>query len=339
MTMNVDPTGGLGQAELLRRLEAVAQRAVEIMYPGEATELVQINQSENTTYRVDSLDGGRSILRIHRTGYHTDAAIRSEHAWIEALRQDAGVRTARVLPTADGETIIRIVTDALPEGRSCVFFEFLEGEEPNPDALEANFPQLGEITARMHEHARGWPVPAGFERFNWNLETVFGPRPHWGHWHDCPHVDARALDVLARLIQALKRRLQAFGTGADRFGLVHADMRLANLLMHEGEARVIDFDDCGFSWYLYDLATAVSFIEHREDIQDLVDAWLRGYQRVRTLSAAEIDEVPTFLMLRRLLITAWIGSHSETDLAAELGPEFTAATCDLADDYLSRTRG
>ena len=34
---------------------------------------------------------------------------------------------------------------------------------------------------------------------------------------------------------------------------------------------------------------------------------------------ADEAEIPTFLMLRRLLILAWIGSHAETDLARELG--------------------
>ena len=336
MSVTVDPTGGMGQAEMLRRLEAVAQLAVARMYPGEPAELVHINQSENTTYQVTAKSGDRTILRIHRTGYHSDKAIRSEHAWIEALRREAGVRTARVLPVNGEETISRIVTDELPDGRNCVFFEFLDGEEPDADVLKANFPELGEITARMHEHSRRWALPAGFERFHWNLETIFGASPHWGHWRDCPDIDSRALEILNHLVETLSQRLRVFGTSAERFGLVHADMRLANLLLHHGEARVIDFDDCGFSWYLYDLATAVSFIEDRSDIDELIDAWLIGYQRVGTVSAAERAEIPTFLMLRRMLIAAWIGSHAETDLAAELGPEFTRVTCDLAENYLTR---
>ena len=63
--------------------------------------------------------------------------------------------------------------------------------------------------------------------------------------------------VLARLDEALRHRLAAFGTGSDRYGLVHADTRLANLLVDDdGGVSVIDFDDCGFGWYLYDLATS-----------------------------------------------------------------------------------
>ena len=336
MTVTVDPTGGLGQTELLRRLERVAYLAMAKIYPGEGIELQHINQSENTTYRLTRPSGERCILRIHRTGYHSDAAIRSEHAWLEALRLDSGVRTPAVLPNIHGDSITQIITDELPDGRNCVFFEFLDGTEPDEHALKENFPNLGEVTARMHEHVQNWTPPDGFERFNWNLETVFGANPHWGHWQDCPGINARASVTLDRLVQTLKRRLTSFGMGPDRFGLVHADMRLANLLLHEGEARVIDFDDCGFSWYLYDLATSVSFIEDRSDVMELVDAWLSGYYRVRTLPADVVAEIPSFIMLRRMLIVAWCGSHSETELAAELGHEFVDVSCDLADNYLSK---
>ena len=330
MTVTVDPTDGLGQEELLARLQTVAEKVVGQTY-GDGCLITHINQSENTTYRVERDDGLARILRIHRTGYHSLAAIESEHAWMLALREEAGVRTPQVIGN-----IHHIVTDDLPDGRHCVFFEYLEGEEPNADDLLGNFPNLGEVTARMHRHAMTWQLPDKFERFTWDLDTIFGPHPHWGNWDDCPWVDAASKAILQPLVRKLRQRLTAFGQGAERFGLVHADMRLANLLVHEGETRVIDFDDSGFSWYLYDLATALSFIEDRADVMDLVDAWISGYQRVRTLTNAEVEEIPSFLMLCRMLIVAWIGSHAETELAQELGPSFVRASGELAERYLQK---
>ena len=51
--------------------------------------------------------------------------------------------------------------------------------------------------------------------------------------------------MLGRLAAALRARLAAFGTGPARYGLIHADIRLANLLVDDGRVSVIDFDDCG----------------------------------------------------------------------------------------------
>jgi hypothetical protein len=41
-------------------------------------------------------------------------------------------------------------------------------------------------------------------------------------------------------------------------------------------------------------------------------------------------------MLRRLLLVAWIGSHSETELAQSMGVAYTQNTLPLCERYLSR---
>lgn len=336
MTNTVDPTSGLGQVELLRRLEGVASKAAAIIAPGRAVSLRLLNQSENTTYLVtDTASGATRILRIHRTGYHTPAAIASEHAWMAALKTDARVHTPDVIAGPGGSGIHHVATEALPEGRVCVFFEHLAGEEPDQDELLPSMPNLGAVTARMHRHVEGWRLPPGFERFSWNCETILGETPHWGHWYDGPNLNAERIALFGRVAATIERRLAAFGAGRDRYGLVHADMRVANLLIHQGDTRVIDFDDSGFSWYLHDLGTALSFIEHCPEVPELVAAWLEGYRRERAMSQAEEDEIPTFLMLRRMQILAWTASHSETDLAQALGDQATDQSVELAERYLT----
>ena len=59
-----------------------------------------------------------------------------------------------------------------------------------------------------------------------------------------------------------------------------------------------------------------------------------GSRRCRPQDAAEI---PTFVLLRRLQLVAWVGSHRFADAARELGAEFTQGACDLAERYLSTT--
>ena len=49
--------------------------------------------------------------------------------------------------------------------------------------------------------------------------------------------------------------------------MIHGDLRLANLLVDGETTKVIDFDDCGFGWLMYDCATTVSFFEHNRRFQ------------------------------------------------------------------------
>jgi Ser/Thr protein kinase RdoA (MazF antagonist) len=296
-----------------------------------------INLSENATYRVDGEDGRpRYALRVHREGYHSRAAITSELAWLIALRQ-AGVATTPV-PVAglDGELIQEAGHPSLPRPRHVVLFGWEEGCEPSPiEGLGARFEVLGEMSARMHRHARSWARPPGFTRHVWDFETSLGSRPHWGPWRAGIGVGGDLLPLFQRTVDRIEERLARFGKGPERFGLIHADMRLANLLVEGERVKVLDFDDCGFSWNLYDAAAAVSFFEHEPQVPALMDAWVRGYRRVAELPAEDEAEIPTFVMLRRLLLLAWIGSHSETELARSLGTAYTAGAAELCERYLA----
>jgi Ser/Thr protein kinase RdoA (MazF antagonist) len=326
--------------DVIDRVRGCAQDALAAYggHPGASVEL--LNVSENATFLVRDPDGGPSVLRVHRLGYHTEQEIASELAWMDALRAEAGVRTPRVLPAADGRRVVTVRerggTGPSTE-RHCVRFEFLPGTEPGGEAALTlpHFAELGEITARMHRHAREWSRPAWFTRFHWDYAAAFGQQARWGRWQDGIGVGPSERRILSRLDGVLRARLQAFGSGPARYGLVHADTRLANLLVHDGSVSVIDFDDSGFSWYLYDLGTAVSFFEHEPEVPALVDSWLEGYRKVSQLPAQDEGEIWTFIMFRRLLLVAWIGSHRAVDIAAELGAGYTQGSCDLAESYLS----
>ena len=326
----------LDEADRLAHLRHVAERALPLWDLPSSTPMELLNISENATYRVDVEERSAPlILRVHRTGYHTINGVRTELAWMKALKAEAGVETPQAVPAADGELIKTVETPELGETRMVVMFEFIEGEEPDESALIEPFGRLGAVAARMHIHARGWQRPDYFERLTWDYEHSLGSSPNWGRWQDGMGLNDEIRELLQQVDDTVRQRLEAFGNGPDRFGLIHADLRLANLLETGNDTRVIDFDDTGIGWFLYDIATALSFMEARDDLADLINAWVDGYQTVAPLSPEEIAEIPTFLMLRRLLIIAWIGSHSDTDLAQELGVEFTAETVPVAKAYLA----
>ena len=300
-------------------------------------DITLINHSENWTYRVMPLGAPRPvILRVHRPDYHTTDGIRSELAWMRALQSDAGVSTPQAITAKDGADIQWVEHPSVGGGHNCVLFELIDGTEPPQDNLVAPFRQLGEVTARCHNHSQAWQRPAYFERLCWNFEHSFGAKANWGRWQDGPDCTPDRAKMLQRAVDLMQRRLERFGQGSDRYGLIHADFRLANLLVHNGDVRVIDFDDCGLGWFLYDAATAVSFFEDRADVPELMEAWKDGYRCERPLTKADEEELWTFILMRRMTLFAWMGSHSETDLARTEGPGYSTGTCELAERYLSQ---
>jgi Ser/Thr protein kinase RdoA (MazF antagonist) len=292
--------------------------------------------TENWTYRVQAGRADPVVLRIYRPGGRSPAEIRSELAWMGAIRADAESLVPAVIPTARGSQVLELTREAPAGPCYCVLFSCAPGREPAEDELAAWFPRLGAITARLHRHARSWARPSWFRRPRWDLRTTLGDRPHWGPWQSSV-TDASERAQLARLAGVVTGRLREFGDRDGRFGLVHADLRLANLLVDGDRITVIDFEDCGLSWYLYDLACALTFNEARADVRELIALWVDGYRAVEPLPAEDEAEIDTFLMLRRLMLTAYAGLRHDTELAAQMRADgYNAQTCAIAEPYLSR---
>lgn len=325
----------LSPGQLQNQLTSMATDALPLWQLPKSARARLINISENATFLVEADDGYRSILRIHRPGYHTRNAISCELAWMADLGEHGGVVTPATLVGVNGETIQQMRTDVLPGSRYLVMFEFVEGIEPDENEnLVARFEELGEIAARTHRHSISWKRPDNFERLVWNIHSVFGDGATWGNWRDAPAMSDASQAVMQRLEDTVTERLQRFGDGPDRYGLIHADMRLANLLIHHGSTRLIDFDDCGLGWFLYDFAAGISFMEDHPQVPALKRAWVAGYRKIRPLSAEDEQEMDTFVMLRRMALCAWIGSHNDVDIARKLSPVFVPVTVELAKNYL-----
>lgn len=293
-----------------------------------------INYSENQTFAVTTPGGERFCLRVHRPGYQARAAIESELAWLAAIRRDTAVPVPTVIAGGDGNHLQNVGTSDVV--RLAALFRFVEGAEPTlEDDLTGLFSTLGQYAATLHNHVQAWQRPAGFERFAWTAESILPADGLWGDWRQAPGVDENVRSVLHRLEQALHQRLASYGTSPERFGLIHADMRLGNLLVEGSNVTLIDFDDSGFCWFTYDFAAALSFHEAHPAAPRLREAWLAGYGTIRHLDEADLASMDTMVMLRRMALLAWTGSHAETKLAQTHMNGFASDTARLAENYLN----
>lgn len=326
----------MAQCSDLDPLHDLAQQALSLWHLPADARISLLNVAENLTYLVIASHDFKAVLRLHRHGYHGPQAIRSELMWLDALKNAEVLAVPGPIPGRDGQVLQWMQTAQVREGRYFVLFEFVDGTAPDETQdLVGGFEELGAITARCHSHVLDWDKPESFTRHHWDAETVFGNQPTWGDWRAAPGVTPDVKEILENVEQTVRRRLARFGKTPDRYNLIHADMRLANLLVSPSGTRVIDFDDCGYGWLMYDFAAAISFIEDDPRVPKLKEAWLRGYRSMRSLPPVQELEIDTMIMLRRMALLAWIGSHMEAPEPQALAPGFARTTAQLGDIYLN----
>jgi Ser/Thr protein kinase RdoA (MazF antagonist) len=203
----------------------------------------------------------------------------------------------------------------VPEPRICVLFRWMDGRIINKGLRATHLERVGEFTGRLQQHSIGWTPPPGFTR--WRVDGI--TRIEGGRADPFSDtVIAYIADLfttlftaedgalVARAIRRVRETLATLDGGPDGFGLIHGDLHQGNYLFHHGAVRAIDFDDCGYSYFLYDLGTTIANIHKRADYPALRAALLRGYGRLRPLPPEPERVLHTFMILRCLQVMVWL---------------------------------
>ena len=101
-------------------------------------------------------------------------------------------------------------------------------------------------------------------------------------------------------------RLHALPRDEQGFGLVHQDAHGGNFHVDaDGCITLFDFDDCVYSWYIYDLAMVVFYMIVNVDdpvslARKFLPPFLEGYYLETDLDTVWFNHIPEFLKLREI---------------------------------------
>ena len=333
----------LDEYEQEKRLQSLALHALSFWGLEEAN-LRLIKYRENAVYEVITKDNRRYALRIHRPGYHSDRALRSELLWLAALEK-SDICVPQVIPTLMGELFLVVKIDRVPEARQVDLFAWVEGEQmgsietglgQNIEQITKLFTCLGQLAAKLHKQSSHWVLPDAFERHAWDLEGLLGEQPFWGRYWELSLLTSEQKSLLIRLREVLYNDLSKVAKTAQNYSLIHADFVPENVLNDKDRMRLIDFDDAGFGWHMFELATALYFIREEAIYPAAKAALLKGYRQYRLLSVQDEAKLELFITVRAMTYLGWIRTRQETQTAQKMAPELIKLACQQAERYLNR---
>ena len=138
-----------------------------------------------------------------------------------------------------------------------------------------------------------------------------GLTPFWGPFWASPDLTASERARFEHLRGTIHDLLLQLETGPDTYSMIHADLHPRNLVVDGERLHVIDFDDAGFGWHMYELAVGVFDYQGHSHFPEMVRAVFEGYPEIRPLDAESAARLPTFLLIRTLALIGWLADRPE----------------------------
>ena len=319
----------LSRRSQLGRLRQLAQHALAA-YGITQARLTLLRHETNTTFRVDTA-GGPLVVRLNRPSVHTLPAIASEMAWLSALRHETNLGVPEPLAARDGSTVVLADVAGVPEPRACVLLRWLPGRFASAGLTPRHLARVAQLTAALQQHSTTWRPPAAFTRARVDTITEAARRGRTfssaataaAVEHPTQDDRDRTIALVRELVSAndgercataldiVRDATRALAAQPGTFGLIHADLHQENYLFHADAAQAIDFDDCGWGFYLYDLVVTLSELEEVPTYQLLRNTLLEQYSRLRPLPERYEQYLYAFRLLRKLQLLLWIVESRE----------------------------
>ncbi len=322
------------------------QQLAELVLPEwglDEVKLSMIKMRENAVFKVESQNGDKHILRIHRAGYHSDSALQSELQWVQALAA-GNIETPEVIPTQSGQLFVTPDSNLAGNKRQIDMFAWVDGEQLGSveEGLEGdlitqqnNYRTIGALAAKVHNQASTWEIPAEFVRHAWDLDGLTGEQPFWGRFWELQALSVTQRSLMLEVRDRIRSDLNDFGQTSENYSMIHADMVPENVLVDGSHVRLIDFDDAGYGWHLFEMATSLYFSHSESYFGQLVTPYIEGYRSERDLTDDDLAALPIFMMARATTYLGWVHTRQETETAQELTPMLVEMACSMAEDYLS----
>lgn len=288
-----------------------------------------IRNRENAVFEV-ALPTGPAALRLHRMGYQSDAAIWSELWWCAALAAE-GVAVPAALPSLQGDLLV-----TLSNGRKASVIQWVTGEAlgiagepydmPMPTLLDRHR-ALGRLVADFHAATARLTLPPAFTRPRWDIPGLVGETPFWGRFWEHPEATPAQRATLARARGFLREKLETHARTAPIVP-VHADVLRENVLVNDHSLSLIDFDDSGWGFALYDLGTVLSQNLYEPAYEAIRDALMDGY------GTTNHEMVEIFTLARTCASVGW--TMPRLDPGDPVHPRHLARACMWAEKMFTR---
>ena len=283
-----------------------------------------INYEFNATFKVTDVDGEFFALRLNVNSLRTLPNLEGEIAFVKFLLENSSLSIPSPIMCNNGGFVSTVSSDLIERPLNCVLYSWLKGEELGDEPSTEQLFALGAAMATTHIATKEFELPAdailpSLQDFMWGEQNhLLATRPGY---------DSDACEAVTKMINTIQELVDSFYEVTTPQS-IHADLHGWNVMWHEGELSVFDFDDCGIGLPIQDLATALYYLDTPE--QD--EALLAGYKSIRNLPEYTQTQMKLLLLHRRLLLLNYLFETTNNE-HKEMIPAYITETLKRIENF------
>jgi Ser/Thr protein kinase RdoA (MazF antagonist) len=285
-----------------------------------------INFEFNATFSVSTESGQKYALRLNINSTRTVSNILAETQWVRELARIPSVNVPTPIATLDDQFVVSALHEDSGQTICGVMYTWLEGEEIGDEPTLDQLRRVGQAIAHMHQNKSEFQLTDGaelptFNDFFWGTEDfLFSVRSTLSPENKT--LMKQAHDLIMQFTNEL------YATSPVR--IIHADFHGWNLMWHEDQVFIFDFDDCGFGVEAQDIAVALYWLNTPTADSTL----LEGYRSVRPLPAYSDKAMKALLLQRRLLLLNYLFETKNAE-HKEMLPAYLKRSIELVSTFLT----
>ena len=285
-----------------------------------------INFEFNATFAVSTESGQKYALRLNINSTRVVSNILAETQWVRDLARIPSINVPTPIASLDDRYLVSAHHADSGQTIYGVMYSWLEGEEIGDEPTLDQLHTVGQSMALLHDNSSNFTLTDGaelptFNDFFWGTEDFLFSSKSTLIPKDRALIE-QARDLIMKFTDEL------YATSAVH--IIHADLHGWNLMWHEDQLSIFDFDDCGYGVQAQDIAVALYYLDTPEQDAALLD----GYKSIRPLPVYSEKAMKALLLQRRLLLLNYLYETKNAE-HKEMLPAYLEKTIERVSTFLT----
>lgn len=242
------------------------------------------------------------ILRISSSLHRNKDETLSEIDFLKYLGEK-GVSLSQPIEGLDGEYVYEINEDN--EKWIVSAYQIAKGNDFRTRGIddEVRMIEVGRMLGKIHKYSKQYKPQNICQRRNWNDGQHIAKAGHIFE-KDYPRLKVKFDEFIQKMNKLPKDN--------NDYGLIHGDFLFSNYFFDGNKITIFDFDECEYSWFIYDIAVCIYYYllggnpselgTKTEEAEELLFNLLTGYLKENTIDEWWIKNIDLFFKMREYVL-------------------------------------